>query len=79
MLIDDRHRVFHNLLGGAVAIACVMLQLRQMVVQLVEQAFPQVAASNSRRIELAHNFQRFMQIRDREVYERAGADAVPPT
>ncbi len=42
----------------------------QMVAQLIEQAFAQVAAGDSLRIELAHNFQRFVQIGAGEVYGR---------
>ena len=56
MLIHHRHRVFHDLLGGAVAVSMV-LQLRQVIAQLIEQALTQVAASYPRGIELANDFQ----------------------
>ena len=74
MLIDDSHRVSHNLLGQSTTVS-VQLQLLQMVAQLIEQAFAQVATGDALRIELAHNFQRFVQI-DRVKFTdaiRAGA------
>ncbi len=50
-----------------------LLQLLHMVVQLAQQAFSQVAAGNAWRIQLAHNFQSFVQIGKREVYRQRGA------
>ena len=44
------------------------MQLLQMVAQLVEQAFAQVATGNPWRIELPDNLQRFVQIGKREVH-----------
>src|SRR5258705_6509989 len=75
MLIDHCHRVFYNLFRGLVGIAitvCIgapvsmVLQLRQVMAELIEKALAKVAAANSRRIELANNLDRFMQIFPRE-------------
>src|SRR5712671_866045 len=75
MLIDHCHRVFYNLLGGLIGIAiavCIgapvsmVLQLRQVMAQLVKKALAKVAAADSRRIELANNLDRLMQIFPRE-------------
>jgi len=41
-----------------------------MVTQLIKQTFAQVATGDALRIELAHNFQRFVQIGAGEVYGR---------
>src|SRR5260370_41702788 len=61
MLIDDSHRVSHHLLGQSTTVS-VQLQLLQMGAQLIEQALAQIATGDALRIELAHNFQRFVQI-----------------
>src|SRR5208282_5989411 len=70
MLIDYGNRIAHNRLGQGIAVR-VQLQLLQMVAQLIEQAFPQVATGYAWRIDLAHYFQRFVQIGDREIYIRS--------
>ena len=44
----------------------VQVELLDMVAQLIEQAFAQIAAGYALRIELAHNFQRLVQIGDRK-------------
>jgi hypothetical protein len=79
MLIDDGNRVFHELArSGHCRWPFVQVQLLQMVAQLIEQAFAQVATGDALRIELAHNFQRFVQIGDREVYIRKSGRAQSP-
>src|SRR5260370_12250405 len=69
MLIDDGNRVSHDLPGQGTTVS-VQMQLLQMVAQLIEQAFAQVATGDARRIELAHNFQRLVQVGDGKVYGR---------
>ena len=61
MLIDDSNRVLYDLFGQGIAVR-VQVHLPQMVAQLIEQAFAQVTTGYTRRIELADNLERFMQI-----------------
>jgi len=69
MPVDDGNRVSDHGLGQGGAVA-VQMQLCEMVAQLIEQAFAQVATGNARRVKLADNLQRFVQIGDGEVYRR---------
>src|ERR1700688_5133839 len=69
MLVDNRNRVAHNLIIDAAAVS-VQMQLLQMIAQLIEQAFAQIAAGNALWVALANHFQSFVQIGDVEVYGR---------
>ena len=62
MLVHDGNRVGQNLRGGLAVSILVRGQLRLVIAQLIEQAIAQVAAGDSRRIHLAHQFQGFVQI-----------------
>src|ERR1700688_1661905 len=69
MLVDNRNRVAHNLIIDGAAVS-VQMQLLQMIAQLIEQAFAQIAAGNALWVELAYHFKRLVQIGDVEVYGR---------
>src|ERR1700686_943597 len=69
MLVDNRNRVAHNLIIHGAAVS-VQMKWLEMVAQLIEQAFAQIAAGNALWIELANHFQSFVQIGDIEVYGR---------
>ena len=60
MLVDDGDGIRKNL-RRAVAVL-VLRELHLMITKLVEQALAQVAAGHAGRIELADDFQRFVQI-----------------
>ena len=62
MLVHDGNRVGQHLRGGLSVSILVRGQLRLVVAQLIEQTIAQVAAGDSRRIHLAHQIERFMQI-----------------
>src|SRR5580658_8011979 len=48
----------------------VQLKLFLVVAQLIEQTFAQIATGNAGRIELTHDFQRFVQVSDGEGYRQ---------
>ena len=66
MLIDDRDRVGNHLPAAPNCLHCRSLcsvQLLLVIAQLIQQAFAQIAASDSRRIHLPDHFERLVQIR----------------
>src|SRR4249919_3579785 len=79
MLIHNRYCVSQNLSSGrTVAIARSVAVLRGIVLaglqlllvelQLRQQAFTKIAATDSRRIQLAYDFKRFVELFHRKVW-----------